>query len=107
MAENEQFIPPASFEFLVQEFVMRAQVQLGALHFGEEKDRPEPNLPWARHAIDTLALLLDKTRGNLTMDEQRLIENSLTELRFHYVRAVEEAGKRAAADEETPAVPNE
>ena len=55
------------------------------MSFGEEK--PEaPNLPAASHAIDMLAMIADKTRGNLTMEEQRLVENSLTELRFRYVQ---------------------
>jgi hypothetical protein len=38
-------------------------------------------------------VLLEKTRGNLTLDEQRLLENSLTELRFRYIQAVEESKK--------------
>ena len=33
-------------------------------------------------------MIVDKTRGNLSMEEQRLIENSLTELRFRYVQAM-------------------
>ena len=42
-------------------------------------------------------MLQEKTRGNLTIEEQRLLENSLTELRFRYVQAVEDKGKPAAA----------
>jgi hypothetical protein len=38
-------------------------------------------------------MLKEKTQGNLTLEEQRLIENSLTELRFRYVRALEESKK--------------
>ena len=85
-------LPPASFEFLVFSLRTQAEMQLGLIHFGEE-EKPEPNLPLARHTIDLLAVLLDKTRGNLTLEEQRLIENSLTELRFRFVRATEEAGE--------------
>ncbi len=88
-------LPPASFEFLVFSFRTQAEMQLGLIHFGEE-EKPEPNLPLARHTIDLLAVLLDKTKGNLTLEEQRLIENSLTELRFRYVRAMEEAGQAAS-----------
>ena len=69
-------------------------MQLGLLHFGEEKDRPEPNLDLARHFIDTLAMLQDKTRGNLSLEENRLLENSVTELRFRFVQV---AGKSAKA----------
>jgi len=80
-------LPPATFEFLVLRQVTEAEVHLGLIHFGEEKDRPKPNLNAARHAIDLLAVIEEKTRGNLTLDEKRLLENSLTELRFRYVQA--------------------
>jgi hypothetical protein len=93
MSENESFVPPASFEVLTLSFKTQAEVELGLLHFGEEKDRPKPNLSLARHAIDMLAMLQEKTRGNLSMEEQRLIENSLTELRFRFVQVMEESKK--------------
>jgi hypothetical protein len=48
----------------------------------------------ARHSIDMMNVLLEKTRGNLSLDEQRLLENSLTELRFRYIQAVEESKKK-------------
>jgi len=97
-------IPPATFEFLVLSLKMQVEMQLGLLNFGEEKDAPETNLPVARHSIDVLAMIQEKTKGNLSMDEQRLLENSLTELRFRYVQAVETQGKKKAADETIEAV---
>jgi hypothetical protein len=87
-------IPPATFEYLVATFRFQVEMQLGMLHFGEEKDRPEPNLDMARHFIDTLAMLQEKTRGNLSLEEQRLLDNSVTELRFRFVQT---AGKSAKA----------
>jgi hypothetical protein len=95
MAESNQSphdipIPPASFSFLVESILMQTQIQLGLLHFGDEKEEPEPNLPLARHSIDMLAMLQEKTRGNLTVEEQRLLENGLTELRFRYVQIADE-----------------
>ena len=87
--EREGMIPPATFEFLVASLRTQAEIHLGLLHFGAEDEKLEPQLPAARHAIDMLAMLSEKTKGNLTMEEQRLIENSLTELRFRYVQAVE------------------
>ena len=66
-------------------------MQLGLFHFGDETEKPEPNLDLARHSIDMMNVLLDKTKGNLSLDEQRLLENSLTELRFRYIQAVEES----------------
>jgi len=69
-------------------------MQLGLFHFGDESEKPEPDLDMARHSIDMMNVLLDKTRGNLSLDEQRLLENSLTELRFRYIQAVEESKKK-------------
>jgi Domain of unknown function (DUF1844) len=72
---------------------IRAQTEmhLGMMHFGPEEERPKPDLYLARHSIDMLAVLQEKTKGNLTLEEQRLLENSLTELRFRYVQALEES----------------
>ena len=86
-------IPTASFEFLTMSLRTQTELQLGLLHFGDEKDRPKPDLELARHSIDLLAMLLEKTKGNLTLEEQRLLENSITELRFRYVQAVSESQK--------------
>ena len=99
MSDAEFPLPPATFEFLVLSLKFQAESHLGLLHFGEEKDRPEPNLPLARHSIDMLAMLQEKTRSNLTSDEQRLVENTVTELRFRYVYAIEQAAKQTP---ETP-----
>ena len=102
---DTDFLPPATFEFLVLSLKMQAEVQLGLMHFGEEKDRPEPNLPLARHSIDMLALLLEKTKGNLTTDEQRLLENAVTELRFRFVYVSEQPAR--PTPETTAATPED
>jgi hypothetical protein len=75
---------------------MQAEMHMGLLHWGEEKDQAELNLPAARHTIDLLAVLQEKTRGNLSLEEQRLLENSLTELRFRYVEAANKPAEPAA-----------
>ena len=91
MSETEDNlpVPPASFEFLVLSIRTQAEIHLGLLRFGEEKENPEPNLPLTRHSIDLLAMLQEKSRGNLTIEEERMLGNSLTELRFRYVQATE------------------
>lgn len=94
-------LPPATFEMLVISMKMQAEVQLGLFHFGEEKDQPEPNFPLARHAIDLLGVIQEKTRGNLTLEEQRLLENSLTELRFRFVQVKETQPAKTQASTET------
>lgn len=89
-------LPKPTFEFFVMSLKMQTEMQLGLLHFGEEKDRPKPDFRVARHSIDLLAMIGEKTQGNLSLDEQRLLENSLTELRFRYVQAMEESQKTTA-----------
>lgn len=96
--EEEAFempLPPASFEFLVMSFRAQAEMQLGLMHFGEE-EKPKPELKLARHTIDLLGVLLEKTKGNLSLEEQRMLENSLTELRFRYVQISEETAQASA-----------
>jgi hypothetical protein len=96
-AEEAQFpLPPASFAFIVLSLRAQVEMQLGLMHFGEEEDKPEPDLRMARHTIDLMGVLKDKTKGNLELEEQRLLENSLTELRFRFVQVSEEVGKSAA-----------
>jgi hypothetical protein len=85
-------IPPADFSFLVYSLTTQAQIQLGLLRL-DEKEAPRPNLPIARHTIDMLSMLQEKTQGNLSLPEKLLLENSLTDLRFRYVQATEESKK--------------
>jgi hypothetical protein len=58
-------------------------------HLGElphpEKGQPETSLPLARQTIDILGILAEKTRGNLTADEQQLLDSLLYDLRMKFV----------------------
>ncbi|MBP1716907.1 MAG: hypothetical protein H6Q43_345 [Deltaproteobacteria bacterium] len=62
------------------------------LHLGEVADpitgKIEKDLPLAKQTIDILGMLQEKTRGNLTADEEKLLENLLADLRWRYVREV-------------------
>jgi hypothetical protein len=79
-------LPPPDFGFLIYSLRLQAELSLGLLPFGEE-NKPDFNL--ARHHIDLLAMLQEKTRGNLTMEEQRALDNSVTELRFRFIQVRE------------------
>jgi hypothetical protein len=63
-------------------------------HLGEIPDpvtqKREKDLPLAKQTIDILGILKEKTRGNLTPDEERLMENILTDLRWRYIREAKE-----------------
>lgn len=77
-------IPPPTFEFLTLSLKMQAEMALGLLKVPGDDDGKD--LVRARHVIDLLTMLAEKTKGNLSLQEQRLIENSLTELRFRFVQ---------------------
>jgi hypothetical protein len=106
MNESDFPLPPPTFEFLVLSLKTQAEIRLGVLGLGEEKE-DQPDLPAARHAIDMLAMIAEKTRGNLALEEQRLLENSLTELRFRFVQISEKAAQAAAAQTSTPSAGSE
>ena len=79
-------LPPVEFSGLIISLAHAAMMHLG--HIPDPatgQPRPEPAL--ARHTIDTIGMLKDKTQGNLTQDEQRLVEGTLTELRLAYVQS--------------------
>jgi hypothetical protein len=60
------------------------------LHFGDIEDpvsgKKEKNLLMAKHTIDMIDMLREKTKGNLSGDEERLMENILCELKLRYVK---------------------
>jgi len=60
------------------------------LHLGEVPDpatgKQQADLPMAKQTIDLIAMLEDKTRGNLTSDEENLIKHILYDLRLRYVQ---------------------
>jgi Domain of unknown function (DUF1844) len=61
------------------------------MHLGEVPDpitqKVDKSLPLAKQSIDLLGMLSEKTRGNLTPDEEKLIDHLLTDLRWRYIRA--------------------
>ena len=89
-------LPQPSFSFLVLSLRAQCEMQLGLMHFGGDEEKSEPNLDLARHTIDLMAVLQEKTKGNLSLDEKRMLENSVTELRFRFVQISDEVAKAAA-----------
>jgi len=94
MSDHEHKLPPATFEFLVLSMRVQAEIHLGLY---PSPDGVEPSIDVARHTIDLLAALQAKTKGNLTVEEQRLLDNSLTELRFRFIQAVQPAASAPPA----------
>jgi len=88
-------LPPPTFLFLGLSLRAQCEMQLGLMNYGQT-EKPEPDLMLSRHTIDMMAMLLEKTKGNLSLEEHRMLENSLTELRFRYVQVSDEVAKAAA-----------
>lgn len=72
-----------NFEKFVASIYMSALMQLGLVH--EQGGQPRADIIGARQTIDTLAILADKTKGNLTMQEDNVLRNCLYELRMAYI----------------------
>jgi hypothetical protein len=75
------------FEMTLERFLaslyMTAMLQLGLMH--QQGEQPRVDMIGARQTIDTLALLGEKTKGNLTSTEENFLQNSLYEVRMAYV----------------------
>jgi len=78
-------MPPASFATLVSSLVTQILFALGGMEDPQTKKR-YVDLDLAKHHIDTLAVLEEKTRGNLTEEEKKILDNALYEVRMQYVR---------------------
>jgi len=94
-------LPPPDFDFLVYSLRIQAELNIGLLPFGETR---KPDFDLGRHNIDLLAMLQEKTKGNLSSEEQRSLDNSVTELRFRWVQAKEQHA-REQGDQQLPAEP--
>jgi len=79
-------LPKLDFSTFVLSIIGSAYVHLGDAPSPE--GREEQNLVLARQDIDLLSLLEEKTRGNLTGDEERLLSQALYDLRMRYVEVV-------------------
>jgi hypothetical protein len=83
LVEADEF-QPMSFDIFVLSLNASALIHLGE---SSEAGAAEPvNLPLARQTIDILSMLEEKTRGNLTGEEERLLNQILFDLRLRYSR---------------------
>ncbi|MBM3213743.1 DUF1844 domain-containing protein [Candidatus Poribacteria bacterium] len=100
--------PPASFLGLVEMFVSQAYMGMGGVQ-DPKTGKPLIELDFAKHAIDMLEVLENKTKGNLTAPERNYLENVLYELRMRFVRVsqnppeVDATPDKADAPEPEPA----
>ena len=86
MADSEpdlSSLPPASFASLIQMLAGQAAHAMGLIP--DPSGKTDVKLPLAKHFIDLLTLLQEKTKGNLTGHEHNGLDQALHELRMLYV----------------------
>ena len=111
MAEVQKTTQSGEMSQRFIEFVVM-HAQNAALFLGQipnpKSGEPEVNLDLARMFIDQLAMIQEKTRGNLTNEEAMVLRNTLSNLQMAYVEVAREAPQSAAqpaapkAEEQTP-----
>src|SRR5208282_232196 len=90
-----------TFERFMASLYMSAMLQLGLMH--EQGGQPRIDLIGARQTIDTLSLLTEKTKGNLTNAEETFLQNCLYELRMAYVEVTNALARPPQAPASTAA----
>lgn len=78
--------PPASFEMLISMMFTQAMSMLGQIP-DPTTGQVQVNKPYAKHYIDTLDMLSEKTKGNLSDDESKMLSEALHALRMAFVGA--------------------
>ena len=93
-APDSSRLGPVVFDHLVQSMYMTAMMSMGA--GTQPGEKPRIDLMGARQTIDLLGVLAEKTKGNLTLDEQRLLESALFELRMMFLEITNAIARNAA-----------
>ena len=84
-------LPPADFTMLVNMLVTNAMVFLGQMPAPGSQQYMR-NLPQAQHMIDLLMVLREKTQGNLTQEEEQMLQDLLPQLHMAYVSVSRQVG---------------
>lgn len=92
MSEEDTAAPGIDFNTFILSLSTSALMHLGKLPGAEDTT---VNLALAKQSIDCIALLEEKTQGNLSGEEERLISEVLYDLRLRYVSATKAAGDEA------------
>ncbi len=93
VASGSPALPTMNFDRLVQSIYMTAAMQMGAGTAADEQ--PRIDVLGARQSIDMLGVLEEKTKGNLTEDEKRLLQSALFDLRMSFLEITNAINKSA------------
>jgi hypothetical protein len=86
--EKKEFLPPLDFVSVVLPFYTQALVKLGQTE-NPMTQKKEENLELAKRLIDILDLLKEKTKGNLTPEEEKFLSASIDQLKMIYLEKAE------------------
>lgn len=92
-------LPPADFTTIVSMLATQAMLNLGTLP-NPMTGKTDRNLPQAKHAIDLVEVLKEKTKGNCNPQEEAMLQNLLHELRMAYVASQGQPAGGAGGDSE-------
>ena len=84
--KQEVPLPEITFINLIFSLSTSALIQLGEIQDPVSQQLAK-DLPLAKQTIDLIGMLKEKTKGNLTSDEEKVVENILYDLRIRYVKA--------------------
>ena len=84
-SNNVEIFSDLSFGAFIASLATSAFLQLGEGQTDEHVP-PSINLPLAKQSIELIGMLREKTRGNLTVEEQKFMDEVLYELRFRYLK---------------------
>ena len=85
LKKGGKFIPPEpDFKFFISTLSLQASIALGYIP-NPSSNKTEEDLTQAKFLIDTLEMIKEKTKGNLSQEETTFLENMLYELRMGYI----------------------
>ena len=79
-------LPEGNLAALISMLATQALFSLGLLQVKGQEEEKKPDLELAKYNIDMLEVLEEKTKGNLTEEEEKVLSTTLSELRMGYVR---------------------
>ena len=84
-AARAEEVPEARFDLFLSGLAMEALIALGELPHPTTR-KQETNLQQARYLVDLLGVFEEKTKNNLSVDEERLLKDTLYQLRMRYLK---------------------
>jgi hypothetical protein len=87
-------LPKGNFAALISMLTTQALFALGLIQVRGQDER-KPDLEMARYNIDLLETLQEKTKGNLTKEEEKVLKNTISEIRMGYVKVADKTSQNS------------